>query len=231
MALATFRALVVDAADGRALGDFWAKALGRPLSPEGFIELPVSGMPPRRMWINTVPEPRTARNRARLELAVPDWDIEPLLGLGARLIADPPDQEPWLLVDPEGNEFHIVGADDGRTETELSRLTVDCRDGAVLAAWWVNVLGGKAGSSTYAPGSGWIGFGRSLPWGSWSFGRELGPKAVKNRWHWDVDLEPGIEPSALVELGATVLRPARGDQFWTIMADPEGNEFCAFPAD
>ena len=32
----------------------------------------------------------------------------------------------------------------------------------------------------------------------------------------------------LLALGATVLREP-GDQRWWVLADPEGNEFCAFP--
>jgi hypothetical protein len=53
------------------------------------------------------------------------------------------------------------------------------------------------------------------------------PKAVKNRMHLDViaaDLEAEI--ARLVELGAT--RVADRDEYgytWTLMTDPEGNEF------
>jgi hypothetical protein len=31
-----------------------------------------------------------------------------------------------------------------------------------------------------------------------------------------------------VEAGATVLREPGGDIGWHVLADPEGNEFCAF---
>ena len=33
---------------------------------------------------------------------------------------------------------------------------------------------------------------------------------------------------ALVAAGARVLEPRHGDRGWTVMADPEGNEFCAW---
>ena len=59
-------------------------------------------------------------------------------------------------------------------------------------------------------------------------------KIVKNRVH--LDLNPGPDVSAgerqaeierLIALGA---RPVdvgqRGDETWTVLADPEGNEFC-----
>jgi hypothetical protein len=35
-----------------------------------------------------------------------------------------------------------------------------------------------------------------------------------------------VEP--LVEAGATVLRAAGGGLGWSVLADPEGNEFCVF---
>jgi len=58
------------------------------------------------------------------------------------------------------------------------------------------------------------------------------PKTVKNRIHWDVY----GDVSELASAGATVLRAPDGDSStgaaggisWTVMADPEGNEFCVF---
>jgi hypothetical protein len=46
-------------------------------------------------------------------------------------------------------------------------------------------------------------------------------KTVKNRVHWDVT--GGVE--VLVDAGASVLDVQPG---WTVLADPEGNEFCCF---
>ncbi|MDO9496048.1 MAG: VOC family protein, partial [Nocardioides sp.] len=51
------------------------------------------------------------------------------------------------------------------------------------------------------------------------------PKTVKNRIHWDVDT-PDI--GLLIGDGARVLREPDDDISWTVLADPEGNEFCAF---
>ncbi len=58
------------------------------------------------------------------------------------------------------------------------------------------------------------------------FTRVPEPKTVKNRIHWDVrgDVAP------LVAAGARVLREPGGDIHWTVLADPEGNEFCVFDA-
>jgi predicted enzyme related to lactoylglutathione lyase len=56
-------------------------------------------------------------------------------------------------------------------------------------------------------------------------------KATKNRVHLDVNLTSAEELDHLLALGAHVLRPfgAVEGESWAIMADPEGNEFCAFP--
>jgi hypothetical protein len=51
------------------------------------------------------------------------------------------------------------------------------------------------------------------------------PKSVKNRVHVDVHCASVAE---LEELGARVLVPSSPTQHWTVMADPEGQEFCAF---
>ncbi|MFI8827031.1 VOC family protein [Streptomyces sp. NPDC053431] len=55
-------------------------------------------------------------------------------------------------------------------------------------------------------------------------------KTVKNRLHLDLHPEPGsrdTEVARLEGLGAKVLRQvAEPGGSWTVMADPEGNEFC-----
>jgi hypothetical protein len=56
------------------------------------------------------------------------------------------------------------------------------------------------------------------------------PKTGKVRLHLDVDLRPGQGVEELLALGATVLREP-GEQRWWVLADPEGHEFCAFPAE
>lgn len=49
-------------------------------------------------------------------------------------------------------------------------------------------------------------------------------KTVKNRVHPDLHVP---DPDRLLRLGATPLADHDG---WRVLADPEGNEFCAFPA-
>lgn len=59
-------------------------------------------------------------------------------------------------------------------------------------------------------------------------------KTVKNRLHFDVRPEDQTAEIARLEaLGARRVSVGQGDgRAWTVMADPEGNEFCvqnAFP--
>jgi predicted enzyme related to lactoylglutathione lyase len=52
-------------------------------------------------------------------------------------------------------------------------------------------------------------------------------KVVKNRLH--IDLAPDdadAELDRLIALGATLVDIGQGDVTWTVLADPEGNEFC-----
>ncbi len=55
-------------------------------------------------------------------------------------------------------------------------------------------------------------------------------KNVKNRVHLDVRPYPGDDQAAevarLQALGATDINVGQGDVPWTVLADPEGNEFC-----
>jgi predicted enzyme related to lactoylglutathione lyase len=51
------------------------------------------------------------------------------------------------------------------------------------------------------------------------------PKTVKNRIHLDLLTD---DVSALVAAGASVIRPRDEEIGWTVLADPDGNEFCAF---
>lgn len=54
------------------------------------------------------------------------------------------------------------------------------------------------------------------------------PKTAKNRMHVDLAArEPATEVERLVRLGATKVDEREGNgTSWTVMLDPEGNEFC-----
>jgi hypothetical protein len=56
------------------------------------------------------------------------------------------------------------------------------------------------------------------------------PKTVKNRVHIDLAITSAAHQADLVarlqDLGATLADVGQGDVPWTVMADPEDNEFC-----
>jgi hypothetical protein len=56
------------------------------------------------------------------------------------------------------------------------------------------------------------------------------PKTVKNRVHIDLATTSAAHQADLVArlrgLGATPADVGQGDVPWTVLADPEGNEFC-----
>jgi hypothetical protein len=54
------------------------------------------------------------------------------------------------------------------------------------------------------------------------------PKVGKVRIHLDVNVADVSGIDRLIDLGASVVQERPGGNDWTIMADPEGNEFCAF---
>ncbi|WP_101258338.1 VOC family protein [Streptomyces barkulensis] len=89
---------------------------------------------------------------------------------------------------------------------------------------WCDLAAARHPEDPADPDSG-AGLGRRL-----LFQRVPEPKTVKNRLHIDVHSGPGRREGTVARLeglGATVIRQVRepGGE-WTVMADPEGNEFC-----
>jgi len=125
-----------------------------------------------------------------------------------------------------GTEFCAFPHEDPPAQ-RLHGLVVDSADPRAQAQWWAGVLGATA------PGGGgrpwrWVEDLPATPFDYLVFNPVPEPKTVKNRWHWDVDCDDVEE---LVGRGATVLRHPDDDIGWHVLADPEGNEFCAFGSD
>jgi catechol 2,3-dioxygenase-like lactoylglutathione lyase family enzyme len=110
-------AVTIDCADAAALSRFWADVLGWPVAEaptsEHAVLLPGygdTGGP--RITFNTVPEPKTVKNRVHLDLVSGTFDAETgrLLGLGARRLRDlHGDKSRWTtFADIEGNEFDLI---------------------------------------------------------------------------------------------------------------------------
>jgi predicted enzyme related to lactoylglutathione lyase len=104
---------------------------------------------------------------------------------------------------------------------------MDCNDPVSLSKFWQQILGGDVDSRTETvewvalsgvPGLGYLGF-QKVP----------EPKAVKNRVHIDVDVESIDDAVALaVARGAKKVADVIEEQtnWFQVMLDPEGNEFC-----
>lgn len=109
----------------------------------------------------------------------------------------------------------------------LRHVSIDCRDAAALAAFWSAALDRPVdeGANAFFASIG-IGFRSRQP--AWLFLQVPEPKVAKNRMH--VDFSTGdrtAEITRLVALGAS--SHGEYDEWgvqWTVLADPEGNEFC-----
>jgi hypothetical protein len=218
--LASWKDLCVDAVDPHRLGTFWAAALGLDLEPLADGDVRLDGPTPQHaIWVNKVPEPVTVKQRVHLDVEAAS--VDDVLGLGATAVDL--DSFPWkVLRDPEGGELCVFEREEA-SPYRLYELVVDSRDHRAQAAWWAEVLGAE----TVGEKEGWS-WAEGLPGAPFRylvFGTVPEPKTVKNRIHWDVDAK---DVGALVARGATVLREPDDTISWTVMADPEGNEFCVF---
>jgi hypothetical protein len=228
---ARWKDLCLDATDADVLGRFWAGVLGRRWVPTGDGDGRVTADDPAAtIWVNSVPEPRTVKNRVHVDLVV--GSLDPLLAAGATVLRPQGDDGiRWtVLADPEGGEF-CAFVRDGLPPDEPARpyeLVVDTTDPASAhrqATWWAELLGAEAVDDER--GFSWVRDVPGLPFESIDFVPVPEPKSVKNRVHWDVTAD---DLGVLLARGATVLTGPTDRIRWHVLADPEGNEFCAFPA-
>ncbi|MDQ2813134.1 MAG: VOC family protein [Actinomycetota bacterium] len=233
--------LVIDAAEPARLARFWAAALDWEVGDEedGEVDVYPSGysypdpvaLP---LAFVSVPEAKTGKNRVHLELATHSAghqgaEVKRLLALGA-VPADIGQRDvPWqVLADPEGNEFCVLDPQSDYPHTgRFGGVIIDCADPALTAAFWERATG-------------WTRRGASADGVSLRSPRDAGPyltllrvpdaKIVKNRIHLDVAPEPDEDHAAavaaLLAAGAVPVDVGQGTASWTVLADPEGNEFC-----
>ena len=221
MAVATFKDLCIDAVDPVALGDFWAPTLGLGVTRLDDGDVRLDGPTPQHtVWVNKVPEPVTVKQRVHIDVHAAS--ANEVLARGAT----PEDLESfrWKVVkDPEGGELCVFEREEVPTY-KLYEIVVDSVDGHAIAAWWAEVFGATVQDNDGEEAFSWFEDAPGMPF-EMVFGVVPEPKTVKNRLHWDVDA-PDVQP--LLDRGATVLREPDDVISWHILADPEGNEFCAF---
>jgi len=108
----------------------------------------------------------------------------------------------------------------------IKYVTFDCADPGRLSAFWSAVTGYEVVAvrddfaALAAPDQRGV---RGL-----LFWKVPEPKSAKSRMHIDLaSRNPQDEIKRLVELGAQVVEQREGNgTSWTVMFDPEGNEFC-----
>jgi hypothetical protein len=217
MALATYQALCIDAADTSVLSDFWASVLRleQHRRADGIVEL-TGRTEQHAVWVNPVPEPKTVKHRMHLD--VNTASVEELVALGATVLDA--DSFRWtLMADPEGGEF-CAFVREGPPTYRLYEVVLDAADHRTVGRWWADLLGGRCidegkdfVSIADVPGA---------PFEYLDVGTVPEPKTAKNRVHLDVV----GDTAEIVARGATLL-----GEFprWNVLTDIEGNEFCVFP--
>jgi hypothetical protein len=231
MALARFKDLCIDAVDPEVLGGFWAALLGLDTERTSTGTVLRGARPTDTIWVNRVPEPRTVKHRLHLDVEVAA--VDPLLAAGATVLAPPGESGgSWArLADPEGGEFCAFPRDGHppdppATLYELVLDTVDADSSRAQATWWAEVLGGKVEDD--GRGFWWVAEVEDVPFATLDLIPVGEPKRAKNRLHLDVVTS---DVAALRAHGATVLAAPTDATPWHVLADPEGNEFCAFTSD
>ena len=152
-----------------------------------------------------------------------------LLALGATHADIGQGDVPWtVLADPEGNEFCVLEPRPVYAGTgPVAAVVAGCADPAALAGFWELAAGFTRIHSE-------DGFGSLRSPAQVGPFLELlhvpGAKTVKNRVHLDVRPQAGEDQAqavaALRAAGAKPVDVGQGDVTWTVLADPEGSEFC-----
>ena len=127
--------------------------------------------------------------------------------------------------------------------SRFSEIVIDCERPKALAEFWCSALGYRVLEERddlveIGPPE----VSTDDDWAEWTarLRREAAPptlvfvvvpeaKVTKNRLHIDLsplDTSPADEVERLIGLGATKADIGQGDVPWTVMRDPEGNEFC-----
>jgi Glyoxalase-like domain len=141
-------------------------------------------------------------------------------------------------VTPHRHPDHRVGNEGGDAMgLEIAAVTFDCHDALVVGEFWSAVIGrpldsqstsdfASIGMPEHRDTEGWSLSRGDQP--TWLFAKVPEPKTAKNRMHLDLaGADPEAEIARLVELGAT--RTVDMNEWgyeWTVLQDPEGNEFC-----
>lgn len=111
----------------------------------------------------------------------------------------------------------------------FGQISFDSTDPLPLAQWWADQVGGKI----VAENEGWfvVVATEKRPW--LAFQKVEDPTPGKNRIHLDFGSnDPKADVERLIAAGAShVADHDMGGFAWTVLADPEGNQFCVASAE
>lgn len=223
-------AVVMHAEDPPRVGRFWAELLNRGFDTSAYVDVVPDDATGFRLRFLPTQEPRSGLNKVHLHVtsasaADQRETISRALALGGRHldVGQLPEEEHVVLADPEGNEFCVIEPDNSFLAGCGFLGELACDGSAAVGRFWSAALDWPlvwdqdqetAIQSPYG--------GTKIAWG--------GPPArpPKNRGGLHFDLAPPAdgdlqaEVDRLVSLGATLVGR---DSPWTVLADPDGNEF------
>jgi predicted enzyme related to lactoylglutathione lyase len=229
-------ALCFDANRPIRLARFWAGVLGWEMTSDpqdGIAALPgddtgflIRFQPTRR--------PKAGQNLMHFDLTSTSWQdqrqtVARALELGARHadVGQRPEEEHVVLADPEGNEFCVIEPGNNFLADCGFIGALACDGSQAVGYFWSGALGWPLvwdqdqETAIRSPHG-----GPKITWG----GPPLMPRTGKNRLRFDlvppVGGDQDEEVDRLVSLGATRIGIGRGKASGTVMADPDGNEFC-----
>jgi hypothetical protein len=111
----------------------------------------------------------------------------------------------------------------------LGEIVIDCADHEAVVPFWLAALGGYERHEVNEQYVAIVPVERAIGRPAILFQKVPEPKVGKNRVHLDLrGASMPDEVERLRALGATFIaeRALGEDTRWTVMADPEGNEFC-----
>ena len=221
--IATFKDLSIDAVDPLLLGPFWAAALGLELARRDDDMVQLTGPTPQStVWLAQVPEPVTVKQRVHLDVHVAD--VDDLLALGATPLDL--DSFRWqVLRDPEGGELCAFPRDEVPAR-RLYEVVVDAHDREPpWRAWWAEVLGGRLGGRRGARLGRRSRRSRARRSSSSSSSRSRSRRRSRTG---STGTSTSPTSTCSRRTAPPSCAPATSEIGWTVLADPEGNEFCAF---
>jgi catechol 2,3-dioxygenase-like lactoylglutathione lyase family enzyme len=229
--------VVIAAIDPEAQARWWAQALGwdwwLDFDADGRVRCADPSVP--ELLFERVHDTKTVQNRLHLDLASQSDEeqraiVDRLRHDGATRVDVGQGEVPWVvLADPEGNELCVLEPSDRyRGAPGLASIVLHVNDPERMAAFWSAATGwpiadrGDRFVSLHRPGD-------RPP--DLDLIRVPEPKSVKARLHLDVETGPdstqAAEVARLVGLGAMPADVGQvPDAGWTVLADPEGDEFC-----